>query len=91
MMYPLDVPFKGHQIRVMGKYQINYHVACQIQRKLLAKMDEGKTTATQLASLANSWNTIEERKRILRMKPKPRDVEVQPKGKAKLMHHAPRE
>lgn len=91
MMYPLDVLFKGHKIRVMGKYQINYHVACQIQRKLLAKMDEKKTTAAQLSSLSNAWEKIEERKRILRMKPKPRDVEVVVRDKNKAVHHAPRE
>ena len=30
----------------------------------------------ELASLTKAFDTLEERKRILRMKPKPRDVEV---------------
>lgn len=50
-----------------------------------------KLRASELCSLANAWEKIEERKRILRMKPKPRDVEVVVRDKNKAVHHAPRE
>lgn len=61
----------------------NYHVACQIQKKLLDSMDKPDTTATQLATLSNAWEKLEERKRILRMKPLPKAVTVEQKGKAR--------
>lgn len=80
----------------MARYTAQYHVACQIQKKVLAKMglrfqeaNRVPKSATEdcdlnpkdLAALINSWNTLEERKRILRMKPKPRDIEVKPAQK----------
>lgn len=74
----------------MSKWTPNYHVACAIQRKILNKMDESKTTAANLATLANAWNTLEERKRILRMKGLPKSVEVKPK-KSGPVHVAPTE
>lgn len=36
----------------------------------------------ELCSLTKAWTELEERKRILRMKPKPRDLDVTPKAKA---------
>lgn len=54
----------------------NYHVACDIQRKLIASMDKEGTTAAQLAQLSNAWEKLEERKRILRMKPAPKPIDV---------------
>lgn len=78
------------------RYTPQYHVACQIQKKILAKMGirfqeanrvpksagiDCDLSPRDLATLTASWNTIEERKRILRMKPKPKDVEVKEKEK----------
>lgn len=72
-----------------------YHTACQIQKKILEAMglefqranqtpkpieNAPKLKPADLCSLAKAWETIEERKRILRMKPKPRDIEVKPKA-----------
>jgi hypothetical protein len=83
----------------MSRFTPQYHVACQIQKKILAKMGIRFAQANRvpksagpdcdlspkdLAVLAGSWNTIEERKRILRMKPKPRDQEVTDNKKAKV-------
>jgi hypothetical protein len=83
----------------MSKYTPQYHTACQIQRKILRKMGlefqdanhapkpakslDDDLSPKDLALLTSSWNTLEERKRILRMKPKPRDVDVAEKKKAK--------
>lgn len=38
--------------------------------------NDPKTPPHHAAACARSWDVLEERKRILRMKPKPRDVEV---------------
>lgn len=70
----------------MAKYQINYHVACQIQRKILAQIGVGPGNEgapplepKDLASLTAAWEKLEERKRILRMKPLPKAIDVQEK------------
>lgn len=39
-------------------------------------VDGKKITPTQLSSLVSAYDRMEERKRILRMKPKPRDADV---------------
>lgn len=75
------LPLEGVLELGMSRWSPNYSMACTIQRKLLAMMDSGKTGPSQLATLSNAWEKLEERKRILRMKPKPRDVEVKPKEK----------
>jgi hypothetical protein len=47
-------------------------------------MAEGKSISpSQMASLVSSYDRLEERKRVIRMVPKPRDVEVQKKSKPK--------
>lgn len=45
----------------------------------------------QLAALANAWNTLEERKRIIRMKPAPKAMAVESKKKAGPIRMAPME
>ena len=80
----------------MARYTPQYHVACQIQKKILAKMGLSLQKANRvpqasdadcdlsprdLATLTSSWTLLEERKRIIRMKPKPRDAEVKEKPK----------
>jgi len=66
----------------MSRWTPNYHVACQIQRKILAQMEKSDLKPKDLATLTSAWERLEERKRILRMKPKPRDVEVKDKSKS---------
>ena len=39
-----------------------------------------ETTPSALSQLARAWSDLEERKRILRMKPKPKDVDVSPEA-----------
>ena len=38
--------------------------------------------ASELCSLTRAWTELEERKRILRMKPKPKDIAVEQKSRA---------
>lgn len=59
----------------------NYHTACKIQNKILAQMDAPKLTPKDLAALTSAWERLEERKRILRMKPAPKAVDVPLKSK----------
>lgn len=54
----------------------NYHIACGIQKKILAQMENPTISPKDLAALTSAWEKLEERKRILRMKPKPRDADV---------------
>jgi hypothetical protein len=41
------------------------------------------TTPAARAQLARAWDVLEERKRILRMKPKPKDVDVTKAARAR--------
>lgn len=76
------------------RWSPQYHTACQIQKKVLHAMgldlqqanqtpkpmkDGPDLTPGQLKQLTDSWIALEERKRVLRMKPKPRDIDVTPK------------
>ena len=47
-----------------------------MQRVLFTDAVNPKVTATARAQVVRAWDVMEERKRILRMKPKPKDVEV---------------
>lgn len=47
-----------------------------MQRMLLADALKPETTAPARAQVARAWCELEERKRILRMKPKPKDADV---------------
>ena len=50
-----------------------------MQRVLLADALKPETPPRERAQVACAWERLEERKRILRMKPKPKDVEVERK------------
>lgn len=79
----------------MSRYQPNYHVACRLQDRILnvigvkpqlaSHIDESvrnkKLNPAQLSSLVNAWDKLEDRKRILRMKPLPKAQDVAPKEK----------
>lgn len=55
--------------------------ALDMQRVLVADALNPKTTPSARAQVARTWEVLEERKQILRMKPKPKDVEVERKEK----------
>ena len=54
-----------------------------MQRFLYADATNDKTEPRDRAQVARAWDALEERKRILRMKPKPKDVDVSPEALAK--------
>ncbi len=55
-----------------------------LQRLLFADANNPETSASVRAQIARAWCELEERKRILRMRPKPKDVVVEgPRGKMK--------
>ena len=58
-----------------------YHTACKIQNKITAMLDAPDMAAKDLASLVGAWEKLEERKRILRMKPLPKAIDVPQKAK----------
>lgn len=47
-----------------------------LQEQLYSKGMAKDIPPTALAQVARAWSELEERKRILRMKPKPKDVDV---------------
>lgn len=60
----------------------NYSVACTIQKRILAMMQTKEDlTPAELSSLSGAWEKLEERKRILRMKPLPKAQDVSIKQK----------
>lgn len=81
------------------KYSPQYHTACQIQKKVLEAMGlemqqknqtpkpikgSPQLKPSDLCSLAKAWETIEERKRILRMKGLPKAVDSKEREKKPL-------
>jgi len=52
-----------------------------LQNKILAMADAKDISPTQMASLVTSYDRLEERKRILRMKPLPKAIDVPQKSK----------
>ena len=78
----------------MPRYQPNYYIACRLQERLLntigvepqtkKRIDPSLKTKLrpgELASLVKSWDLLEDRKRVLRMKPLPKSIDVTPKKK----------
>ena len=53
-----------------------YHQAVELQAILMDAARNEETTQASLAQVARAWSELEERKRILKMKPKPKDVDV---------------
>ena len=80
----------------MARFQPNYYLACRIQDKILNMIGIKPQNSSrydpdakrdlkpgELASLTKAFDTMEDRKRIIRMKGKPKDVEVKEKAKNK--------
>lgn len=59
----------------------NYRNALKLQKLLMTDAENPETPAAVRAQVARAWEVLEERKRIIRMKPKPRDLDTtaQPK------------
>ena len=65
-----------------------YHQCCEIQRLLMADMKNTATTPTQRASLAKAWDTMEDRKRILKGKGEPKPVDATKKPRFSIAQSA---
>lgn len=65
----------------MSRWTPQYHSCCKLQNKILAMTEDKKITPTQMASLVTAYDKLEERKRILRMKPLPKAQDVAPREK----------
>lgn len=55
----------------------------EMQELVLADCRDPETPAAARAQLMRAYDVLEERKRIIRMQPKPRDVDVGVKGRSK--------
>lgn len=53
---------------------------CLMQETAFKMHDKAETTPSALAQLMRAFSELEERKRILRMKPKPKDIDVDPRN-----------
>lgn len=53
-----------------------YHDACALQRLLMSAAESGTTKPSDLAQVARAWDVLEERKRVMRMKPAPRPIDT---------------
>lgn len=53
-----------------------YAQALSMQAALLKDALDEETAPAARAQVARAWNELEERKRIMRMKPKPKDIDV---------------
>ena len=72
---PLLPPNAGPKSR--PKCSTAFSQAVAMQRMLLADALKPETPPRERAQVARAWAELEERKRILRMKPKPKDVDVE--------------
>jgi hypothetical protein len=59
-----------------------------MQRVLLADALKPETPPRERAQVACAWEKLEERKRILRMRPKPKDIDVDAESVAKRARRA---
>jgi hypothetical protein len=59
-----------------GRRKSPYSQALELQELLLSDARNPGVKATARAQVARAWDVLEERKRVLRMKPKPKDVDV---------------
>lgn len=89
------------------KWSPQYHSACQIQKLILGKMGlriqhrnevikpdpehPVEIKSSELCALTKAWDTLEERKRILRMKGLPKAVNAEAKRKSTHTFVAPKE
>jgi hypothetical protein len=69
-------PLLGYTTPPMAFKSLPYHSALELQKLILATARKDSTTPSALAQLARAWSDLEERKRIMKMKPKPKDVDI---------------
>jgi hypothetical protein len=53
-----------------------YRTACRLQTILENSIESPLTDKKLIAAMATAWERLEERKRILRMRPRPRDIDT---------------
>ena len=62
-----------------------YQQIMAVQRLLLRDLFKKDTTPLVRAHLARAFDVLEERKRIMKMRPKPKDIDIDPVSLAKLL------
>jgi hypothetical protein len=74
-MLALDNP-KPAPANERMRYTQPYHDAVAFQRLIKSKAADPNVTPAALSALARAWDVLEERKRIFRMKPKPKPLDT---------------
>lgn len=54
-----------------------FETAVKLQSLIVNVAESGQATPSALAQLARAWSELEDRKRIIKMKPAPKPVDVQ--------------
>jgi hypothetical protein len=54
-----------------------YHQACALQRLCWALAHDPNTKPNSTAALVRVWKELEEQKRVMKMKPRPKDIDVE--------------
>lgn len=52
-----------------------YKNAVKLQRLLIAAADKESVSPTELAAVARAWDVLEERKRVMKMRPAPKAID----------------
>jgi hypothetical protein len=71
-----DLPNQPPKPASHAKHKSAYYTACEIQDTLKMDIDAPKTAPAARAQLARAWDALEERKRVLRMKPAPKPIDT---------------
>ena len=53
-----------------------YRTANKLQHLLVSRANDPECSASALAQVTRAWNELEDRKRILKMQPKPKDLDT---------------
>ena len=55
---------------------VPFETAVELQTLIVSAAKNGETSASALAQLARAWSELEDRKRIIKMKPLPKPIDV---------------
>ena len=68
---------------------VPFETAVRLQELIVKASESEETTPSALAQLARAWSELEDRKRIIKMKPAPKPVDVQALHAARSKRNKP--
>lgn len=84
----LESPSTDALPKTRPMYAEDYATAQELQRIIIERLKNPKTDSLRVAALATAWDRLAERKRILKMRPKPADMPVDPAALLKALKRA---